>query len=124
MVDRRAWIAAVLAFLQPGLGHAYLREWLRAVAWFGLWVGTIALAVPSTGAFAEVLFRPVRTAGDLPTAAALALTAVSVFCILDAYWLASRTASPEPESPTCPDCGREVDPSLSFCHWCTARLEE
>ena len=36
---KRPWLAVVLAVLHPGLGHLYLREWLRAirsriVAWF------------------------------------------------------------------------------------------
>jgi hypothetical protein len=23
---------------------------------------------------------------------------------------------------TCPSCGKDVDPDLDFCHWCTERI--
>lgn len=126
MANRRAWIAAILAFVQPGLGHVYLREWLRAFAWFGLWAGAVALVVPSTAAAAtwEFLFRVAGSLGELPLSATLGLTAISVFCTLDAYWLAVRETHQIDETPTCPHCGREVDPSLSFCQWCTSRFDE
>ena len=34
--EKRPLVAALLSFLQPGLGHLYLREWLRAILWAGL----------------------------------------------------------------------------------------
>ena len=33
---RSAFVAAFLSFLLPGLGHAYLRRWLRATLWMAL----------------------------------------------------------------------------------------
>ena len=33
---RSAFVAAFLSFLLPGLGHAYLRRWLRALIWMAL----------------------------------------------------------------------------------------
>lgn len=27
-----------------------------------------------------------------------------------------------PQPADCPHCGREIDPDLDFCHWCTERL--
>lgn len=124
--QRRAWIAAILAFIQPGLGHVYLRSWLRAAAWFGLWAATVALVIPETNAAAtwEFLLRVARSLGDLPLPATLALTAISVFCTLDAYLLAAREAAQGDDAQTCPQCGREVDPSLEFCQWCTRRFDE
>jgi len=38
---------------------------------------------------------------------------------------ASNASSPESASATveCPHCGRETDPTLDFCHWCTEPLD-
>ena len=38
---RSAFTAAVLSFLLPGLGHAYLRRWLRAALWMALPLATL-----------------------------------------------------------------------------------
>ena len=119
----------MLAFIQPGLGHLYLRAWIRALLWFALWFGTLAVAVPSAGpggVFA-VAERTLGTLAALPTGAALALGSVTLFSTLDAYWLASRTDERAPRSgtaaATCPNCGREVDADLEFCHWCTEPID-
>ena len=121
---RRPWVAAALAVVQPGFGHVYLREWLRAVLWFGLWLWTFALVVPvSSAESALAVVRAIPSAVvSLSLPAAVALAAVVVFGALDAYRLALRADASE-EAPTCPHCGREIDPSLDFCHWCTARLD-
>ena len=43
---RSAFTAAFLSFLLPGLGHAYLRRWLRAALWMALpLAGLVAAAV-------------------------------------------------------------------------------
>lgn len=128
---KRPWLAAILAFAQPGLGHAYLRSWLRAVLWFGLWVATVVLVVElpaaSTGdpvAFLSTVFGAIS---DAPFRATLALASVTVFSMLDAYWLAAREPAGDDgvgAEPECPQCSREVDPSLDFCHWCTAELAD
>src|SRR5688572_6237326 len=39
---RSAFAAAFLSFLFPGLGHAYLGRWLRALAWAALPILAIA----------------------------------------------------------------------------------
>ncbi|WP_435195806.1 DUF6677 family protein [Natronomonas sp. EA1] len=123
---RRPWLAAVLAFL-PGLGHAYLREWSRALLWFTLWTVTLAFAA-GTGLS---LTDPVGTAeamlatlGSLPLAASIALTTVTAFSTIDAYWLAVRgNFYANPDVPRCPTCGREANPEFGFCHWCTQEFE-
>ncbi len=126
---KRPWLAAMLAFLQPGLGHLYLRAWIRALLWFALWFGTLTVAVPSAGA-GGVLAVAERTLGalaSLPPEAALALGSVTLFSTLDAYWLASRVndraQKVEEGTANCPHCGREVDPELEFCHWCTEPID-
>ncbi|MFC7177127.1 hypothetical protein [Halosegnis marinus] len=44
-MDRRAWLAAGFSFLQPGLGHLYLRAYRRAVTWFLVWAAVTAALV-------------------------------------------------------------------------------
>lgn len=46
MSRKRPWLAAGLAVLYPGVGHVYLRAWLRALAWFGLAFLTATVVVP------------------------------------------------------------------------------
>ncbi|MFC6836482.1 DUF7575 domain-containing protein [Halomarina ordinaria] len=91
MSKRRPWLAVALAFVYPGLGHVYLREWLRALLWFLLTVATALVVVPpdlvgSRGGFDAIL----RAQQDLPLTAALAIVSVTAFSMLDAYWLAAR----------------------------------
>lgn len=48
MSRKRPWLAAGLAVLYPGVGHVYLRAWLRALAWFGLAFLTATVVVPES----------------------------------------------------------------------------
>ncbi len=43
---KRPWLAALFAFVYPGLGHIYLRQWLRAILWFGFVILTAFLFIP------------------------------------------------------------------------------
>ncbi|WP_255150617.1 DUF7575 domain-containing protein [Halorarius halobius] len=129
--NRRRWVAALLSFLQPGVGHLYLREWSRGLSWFLLWVATALFAAgistvpPATVAgLTAFIDRFLAALTDLPLARSLALAAVTGFAVVDAYVVAGRTDRRRPgEEPTCPACGKEVDPELDFCHWCTTELE-
>lgn len=128
--NRRRWVAAALTFLQPGVGHLYLREWSRAATWFLLWAATALFATgistaPAASVAAVVAFgeRFVAALSDLEMVPSLALAAVTGFAVVDAYWLAARREEQAAQGPTCPDCGKEIDPSLEFCHWCTRRLD-
>jgi hypothetical protein len=136
---KRPWLAALLAFLYPGLGHVYLRAWLRALAWFLLAMLTAALVVPpsviqamETGGWEALL----TATESLPPEALVPLFAVRGLNILDAYLLARRSNAPQADasgpdagagagaSPeTCPNCGRDLDEDLDFCPWCTYRLD-
>lgn len=125
----RALIAGALAIVYPGLGHLYLRTWFRAVAWFGLSLLTAAVVVPDTVVSAYQsggLGALVRASGDIPTDAFLAITAVRALNVVDAVWLGLRAPGGTSEAdagPTCPNCGRELDDDLDFCHWCTTPLD-
>lgn len=126
---KRPWLAVLLAVLQPGLGHVYLRRWWRAMLWFGLAVTTALVFVPemtgpSPDTIQGVIESVVATRRSLPAYAAAALFSVRLLNTLDAYWLALRgNAAEGVAGETCPSCGKEIDDDLSFCHWCTTRLD-
>ena len=115
-----------------GAGHAYLREWGRAFAWFSLVLGaglvlTASFADPETATLAAL---PLRV--TVPIIVLLTLNTV------DAYYVARRSASAGSIRPTgtdrppngdesvgsCPSCGRDLDPELSFCPWCAGSRDE
>jgi hypothetical protein len=128
MSSRRALIAGVFAVIYPGLGHVYLREWLRALSWFGLALLTAALVVPAdilTAYETGGLSRLLEASRTLPLASLVALLMVRLLNVVDAVRLALVPRRPRdtPDAVTCPECGGEVDPQLDFCHWCTARLD-
>jgi uncharacterized paraquat-inducible protein A len=129
--QKRPWLAAALAFLYPGLGHIYLREWLRAILWFGLVVSTSTLLVGEAAIPDALSVDAFVTASQAMSAeATIALLAITVLSMADAYWMASRAnESAEAETDTvaegesCPHCGKELDEDISFCHWCTTEIE-
>ena len=128
---KRAWLAVLLSFLIPGIGHVYLREWLRAAFWFLtiLLAGNLlipASAVPEQGSVFDVMLGTYEAA---PMEAKLALIGLTAMCMGDAYWLATRgrpsrqqTGEGDEQPHRCPNCGKEVDEDLDFCHWCSAEL--
>ena len=81
---RRPWLAALLALVVSGLGHAYLRRWARGLGWYLAVTATVFLFVPESaidGAFAG---NPPPVADVAP---AVAVVAASV---IDAYVVALR----------------------------------
>lgn len=139
MSRKRPWLAAALAFVYPGLGHAYLRSWLRAFIWFLLGVMTAALVTPEpvVTAYESGGFSAMMTAmEDVPLRTLAPLFVVQGLNIVDAYVSARRDVSFGAVSPetggagaestegACPACGKELDEDLDFCPWCTTRLEE
>ena len=128
MTRTRAFIAAVLATIYPGLGHVYLRTWFRAFAWFGLSILTAAVVIPPdvvSATEAGDLAAIWEASQNLPMEALVAILAVRVLNVVDAAWLGlrPRSVSATAEGPTCPNCSRELDADLDFCHWCTTPLE-
>lgn len=133
---KRPWLAAVLAFIYPGLGHAYLREWLRALLWFGLVFTTTMLVLPAsavpesgTGFSLDAVMAATQA---LSLEASLALLVLSVLNIVDAYRLARvgnqwsdglETATETDGERRCPHCGRETDSEFEFCLWCSEPLD-
>jgi len=123
---KRPLLAAALSFLQPGLSHLYLREWLRACLWAGVWLGSLAAVVASARLKLSGLeslaaaFGVFPDSAGFPPEAALAMVAVTAFATLDAYWLTNRNNHQiQADTGRCRQCGEELDPTLEFCHWCT-----
>ncbi|WP_277553618.1 zinc ribbon domain-containing protein [Halobaculum limi] len=157
---KRPWLAALLALVVTGLGHAYLRRWLRGFGWFAATFAAIVLLVPP-----EVV-EAINTGGTIANPVdALPPVFVVVASAVDAYLLARETQrdaratraatmtaeagatdratdrasddaergvvgdvapdqlSDEADAPSCPACGKELDPDLDFCPWCTTKLD-
>ena len=128
MTRTRAFLAAVLATVYPGLGHVYLRAWFRAFAWFGLTIMTVAFVVPpdvlamvESGGLGAVT----KASEALPLEATVAIVAVRLLNVVDAAWLGMhpRPSARAVDGVACPNCGRELDADLDFCHWCTTPLD-
>jgi peptidoglycan/LPS O-acetylase OafA/YrhL len=117
---RRAVLAAAVAavggaLFVAGLGHAYLREWRRAAAWFATVVGAMLVLV--------VTFADPRTVtlSTLPVTVLGPLVALSLASVVDAYRVGRR--ADRETAPTCPHCGRVLDADLDFCPWCTRAVD-
>ena len=130
--EKRPWLGAVLSFFLPGLGHVYLKEWLRSAMWLAFAVSAVLLFVPlpdaamteatSTSAAFDAAMEATR---GLSLEALLPIWVVRLFSAIDAYWLAlQRTPADEDEGEQCPACGKAVDEDLDFCQWCTTPLPE
>jgi hypothetical protein len=125
---KRPWLAALLAFV-PGAGHVYLNEWLRALIWFGLVASTPSLLI--SDAVAEPLRGGLTQSNvvvflqNVPLEAWVALLAVTLLSMADAFWMATRenVETDVVEGAKCPSCGMELDEDIDFCHWCTTKLE-
>lgn len=122
---KRPWLAALLAALGTGFGHLYLRRWRRALGWIAVLFGVAALFVDPAALEAFV-----RSGAVDPVALAPLLIA-GAFSVADAYVLAhahnivaQATVSADGPLTHCPNCGRELDPELDFCQWCTAEVDE
>ena len=150
---RRPWLAALLALVVSGLGHAYLRRWARGLGWYLAVTAAVFVFVPESaisGAFA----------GDPPAVREVAPAAAVVGAsVIDAYVVAHRhnrasdrdgdaaratespdavagpdavsTEPPDGEGSTesgetirCPECGKETDPTFDFCQWCAEPVGE
>lgn len=128
--EKRTWLAVTLALLVTGLGHLYLRRWLRAVGWVLLAFGA-SMFVPAGVIEALANGTP---PSDVTVIAPILV--VGLLSIADAYLVArqhnaqvrAQTAAAVAReetgtTATCPACGREVDTDLDFCHWCTTKLD-
>ncbi len=127
--QKRPWLAALLAVIVPGLGHIYIRMWLRAALWFALYFVTIEFMVPDDALPGTISVSAFADAGAaIPPTVALLVLMVSVTNIIDAYLLTKQqnrvVRRHSGEAPaSCPHCGKDLDEDLEFCHWCTTPLK-
>ncbi|MFB6148660.1 MAG: hypothetical protein ABEJ48_03255, partial [Halobacteriales archaeon] len=124
MAQKRPWLAGLLALLYPGLGHLYLRAWLRAIAWFGLAFLTVSVIIPESvlTAFQNGgISAMMKASQSIPFTDILPLFVVRILNVIDAYWLATQRNRQQTdyamEANACPNCGKELDEDLSFCPW-------
>ena len=103
---RRPWLAALLALVISGLGHAYLRRWARALGWYVAVTAAVLLFLPESaisGAFT----------GDPPTVREVAPAAAVVGAsVIDAYVVAlrnNRTHERERETARATDRTESLD---------------
>lgn len=140
--EKRPWLAAVLSILFPGLGHAYLRAWARALLWvLLLTAATVVMIPPSIAPSSFTVDAFMNAYAEIPTSVSLVVFALTVLCAVDAYRMAQErnqravtpTAGPGVDiSPDdsdsavgkCPNCGKELDEDIDFCPWCTFELTE
>ena len=146
---RRPWLAALLALVVSGLGHAYLRWWARALGWYVAVTAAVVAFVPESAISGALAGDPPPVRDVAPAAAVVGAS------VIDAYVVALRNnrayereraaaratdapespasdapadsgeASPEPDATLrCPECGKETDPTVDFCQWCAEPLGE
>lgn len=126
---KRPWLAMLLTVLVPGLGHVYLRLWLRALLWLAIYITATTFVLPDGVTPDSVSLDAFLAAGEnVPLEAGLLIIGISLVCLVDAYMMANhvnrRIRHAGGEAPAaCPNCGKDLDDDLTFCHWCTTELE-
>ncbi|WP_311173055.1 DUF6677 family protein [Halobellus ordinarius] len=144
---KRPWLAALLGTLATGLGHFYLRRWKRGLGWFLAAVVASFLFVPADAAQAflagdgdPMTLLPVIAVGVASVADAYVLArdrqrrqSAESEASTSTVSLGTGDGAPIPgvdapsggsdEGASCPNCGKELDPELDFCPWCTERLD-
>jgi len=123
--QKRPWLAAVLGVVATGFGHLYLRRWRRGLAWVGVLFGVTVLFVEPAA---------VETIANWDAADPLAVAPVFIvgsLSVVDAYLLAhvqnavaQVSIAPDEQRTHCPNCRRELDLDLAFCHWCTTDITD
>lgn len=118
---RRALIATLLGILGAvpgvaGIGHVYLREWRRAVAWFTFVLGAFLVL---TSIFSDPTSL---TPATVPLSVVVPVYGLLSVSVLDAYYLGIRGPSRFESALACPYCGGALDPELDFCYWCTSEI--
>lgn len=127
-MERRAAVAALVGVVGAtvgiaGAGHVYLRRWRRAAAWFSAVLGLSLVLL--------FLFTDPQTvtAESLPPEVVGPVAALLLTSVVDAYLAGRGVAGPRGADgsgdggPQCPACGREIDPTLDFCWYCSAPVE-
>lgn len=131
----RPYLAGVLGVVATGLGHLYLRRWLRGVGWLVLAFGITMAFVPQETLQAMSAGEAMSARADFyPTMAVQLAAAFDAFLLAYRENLGSVGVTADVDVPvvgdedvsgdtvTCPNCGKDVDDDLGFCHWCTTEF--
>ena len=125
---KRPWVAAALSVIFPGLGHVYLREWLRTAMWLTLLFAVVSLLIPPDLVPAEFSMNAILAASrNVPNDVSFAVLGLRTLNVVDAYVIARRQNQRQAmaSGKQCPACGHELeDDDLSFCPWCATELED
>jgi hypothetical protein len=147
---RRPWLAALLALVVSGLGHAYLRRWARAFGWYVAVTAAVFVFVPESAVSGALAGDPPAVEDIAPAAAVVGASVIDAYVVAlrsnrahererDAARATASETSPgegtgEEPGPTpaadgdgtvrCPECGKETDPTVDFCQWCAEPLGE
>ncbi|MBZ6494733.1 zinc ribbon domain-containing protein [Natrinema longum] len=130
----RALLAAGLSVIMPGAGHVLVRDWLRAALFAGLFLSVSAFFLPidqltAAGpitSYDEAFEQATIMAEETDVMAQFFLSFIALFAAVDSAFRALGYlpgGNTETDESTCPECGKEIDEDLAFCHWCTTRLE-
>lgn len=125
----RVLAAAGLSLVFPGAGHAYLKDWIRALLFAGMFISAVLIFLPTSElAAAETMGEATDLiVSETDTISQFALSFVVIFAVMDAALRASGLSpngSAGSDGPSCPHCGKELDEDLEFCHWCTTKLDQ
>lgn len=120
---KRSWLAAVLVALVPGMGHFYLRRWRRALVWLAVFWAVSTFFVDAETISALASWESVDPLAAAPLALVVTISVADAFVLAFAHNAVVRVSGDE-RLPTCPSCGKELDPDLEFCLWCSTPLPE
>lgn len=132
---KRPWLAALLGVLGTGFGHVYLRRWRRAIGWFfasfltsWLFVSDETLQAVSA-LMGNLLMNPGSASlSSVPVMDLLPVYAILAASAVDAYVIARMNNQLVIEQrqgiQRCENCGRQLDPDVSFCQWCATEQTE
>lgn len=130
----RPYVAGLLGTIATGFGHFYLRRWLRGLGWIALAFAVTVAFVPLETLEAMGESGVVGEQADLYPAMIVQLAGAFDAFLLE-FWSSSSDESGDApataavdadaaaaDTVACPNCGKEVDADLDFCHWCTTEF--
>jgi len=120
---KRPWLAALLGALATGFGHVYLRRWRRGLGWVLGLLATTVLFVDPAAVEALANWNVVDPWEIAPILLIGGLSVADAYLLAHAHNAVARLTVPQDGQLThCPNCGKELDADLEFCHWCTTDL--
>ncbi|OTF10399.1 hypothetical protein [Halorubrum sp. SD612] len=148
---RRPWLAALLALVVSGLGHAYLRRWARAFGWYVAVTAAVFAFVPESAISGALAGDPPALRDVAPAAAVVGASVVDAYVValrnnrayerergaaratdtvgpavdgakIDSDAVSDATAVSSDSRTRCPACGKETDSAVDFCQWCAEPL--